>query len=229
MLTTFMVIGALLSAGVELDEEEAAGRGPHEVRIEGDNIELRFFPDRSAAVDEPCSDIGHIQVVQMWAVYTDKAIVVMPGQLRARDAWLDATASDSGHVVDTCRRDDPVYQDPDRRGSSTGAVASMLDAPNLQASDFAPYHPQANPGGWAKMTWRFLSYAYCAAGEARGTFYEGVGWTWDVYANAVRPGDGRGEATLINDHLPPPRANAEVRQALARYLAAPSHPQVCAT
>ena len=99
MLTTFMVIGALLSAGVELDEEEAAGRGPHEVRIEGDNIELRFFPDRSAAVDEPCSDIGHIQVVQMWAVYTDKAIVVMPGQLRARDAWLDATASDSGGLI----------------------------------------------------------------------------------------------------------------------------------
>lgn len=201
-------------------------RGPHEVTTNGDDITIRFDPARSAAISEACTEIGHIQVLQMWAVYTDRWSLVRPGQLRARDSWLDATASDAGHVIDTCRQADPVFQEKVNRGETPRTVAQLFDGPNLQAADLGPYDPDTNPTGWAKMSWRFQTYAYCVEGPARGSFYEGVAWTWEVYPPNVKIGDGHGTSTFVSE-LPVPGEDASVRQALARYLAAGKYPIVC--
>jgi hypothetical protein len=73
------------------------------------------------------------------------------------------------------------------------------------------------------MVWRCQTHAYCVSGADRGTWYEGVAWTWEIFAPQVRPGDGSGVSAVVTDL--PPSAEASVRQALARYRAAPQrHP-----
>lgn len=224
MLTEVLITSALMIA---IDDEEAAApRGPHEVQTDGGGVDIRFHPERSSAMSAPCSEVGHIQFLVMWANYSDRSIVVLPSQLRARDRWLDATASDAGLVVDTCRQSDPIYQDPELRGDSR-TMTRMSDGPLLKDADIKPYHPQTNPSGWTSMTWRFQTYAYCNQGEARGTFYEGVGWTWEIDWQNVHAGSGQGTATFVADLPASAAARAPIRQALERYRAATSHPPVC--
>jgi hypothetical protein len=229
-LTSTLAPSSRASADPELDyapiegaeQPSAAKTSPHTVRTSGSRIEIDFDPKLSSEIGAECTEIGHLQFIQMWAVYTDRWRLVKPGEVRAKDAWLDATLSDAGHAVDTCRGADPVYQDPENRGSSAGTHATMSDLPNLQHSDLAPYHPETNKEGWAQMVWRFQTYAYCVSGAAKGTWYEGIAWTWEVYANQVRPGDGVGTSAFVTD-MAVPVADASVRQALERYRAAPRH------
>ena len=151
-LTSTLAPSSRASADPELDyapiegaeQPSAAKTSPHTVRTSGSRIEIDFDPKLSSEIGAECTEIGHLQFIQMWAVYTDRWRLVKPGEVRAKDAWLDATLSDAGHAVDTCRGADPVYQDPENRGSSAGTHATMSDLPNLQHSDLAPYHPETN-------------------------------------------------------------------------------------
>lgn len=220
-MLTAIVAGLLATGAID---GEAPPPGPHTVTISAmGGIVIDFDPARSSEVRGECTEIGHLQFIQMWAVNDRGWRLLKPSDLREKSAWLDPAMSDAGHVVDTVRGVDVVHQDIGDRGDTRrGKHARVFDSPMLTESRLPPYHPEANPEGWKKLVWRFQSYAYCVAGADQGRWYEGVAWTFEVSPERVRPGAGFDRLTFVAD-LPPPidDPDASVRQALARYIALP--------
>jgi hypothetical protein len=197
-----------------------AGNGPNEVKGDGTaSINITFFPKRSAYAKD-CTEIEHIQFVQTWARYVDKNVLVKPGQIRKRDAWLDATLSSKGHCVDTLNSTEPIYQIPGHTPGNTreGTKAALTDEPAIWSSDLPPYNAKAAPDGWAGMTWNFNTFAYCNAGNERGKFYEGVYWEWETFANRVSQTDGRGTVKVKDTNVPPPAPGSVFHEALEKYV-----------
>ena len=226
MLGGLMV--GMLAATMTIDDVTAP-TGPHTWKVAGNgNFIIDFDPAKSSQIAAPCEEIGHLQFLQMWAVRDNGWTLIKPGQLRARDAWLDPTMSDAGHVLDTIngsdRGADPIHQDRAERGdTSHGKHAVLYDAPRVWETDLPAYHPERSPDGWKQLVWRFQTYAYCAIGADRGRWYEGVAWTFEVYPEQMAT-SGFGALAFVAELAPPiADPDASVRQALARYLASPRH------
>jgi hypothetical protein len=197
-----------------------AGGKANAVKLNGPaSITIEFHPQRSAHA-KGCDEIGHVQLLQMWADHGNRMVLVKPSQLRAKDAWLDATLSLKGHAVDTRNNTDPIYQIPGERVGDTRkpAHASMTDEPAIHSSDLAPYDASSNPTGWKRMVWKFNTYGYCNAGAERGKWYEGVEWTWEIPAARANLADGKGTIKVVDDDLPPPEAGSPFREALDKYV-----------
>jgi len=221
MLGTMLVATVLAATAAE---EAAAPAGPHTVHISSRAITIDFDPARSTEIQAECTQIGHLQFIQMWAVNDRGWHLLRPSDVREKSAWLDPAMSDAGHVLDTVRATDVIHQEFGDRGDTTrGRHARVVDAPQLAASRLPPYHPEENPDGWKKQVWRFQSYAYCADGADRGRWYEGVAWTFELSPESMQSGDGFGRLAFVAN-LPAPidDPDASVRQALARYVALPT-------
>lgn len=210
-----------------LDAAHAQGTGKGKANaVEGNDspsITIEFHPQRSAHA-RSCDEIGNVQLLQMWADYGNRMVLVKPGQLLARDAWLDATLSSKGHMIDTRNSTDPIYQLPGERLGNTRKPdhASMTDEPAIHESNLPPFDASSNPTGWKRMVWRFHTFGYCNAGNERGKWYEGVEWTWEIPAARANQTDGKGKIKILNHNVPPPEAVSPFREALDKYMKAKS-------
>lgn len=219
-----LLLAALLSAPAMAQEEAAASeaadaKNPHAIAVQGNSIRLTFDPAVSASRPS-CTDIRHVQILRM----DSDGTAILPGTLRKKDAWLDATASDGGWVIDSVvGPDKPYYQeDTDSRigRSEPHRVAVLDDEPRLGVTpDHPPYDPEAAPSGWKEMIWRFKSFAVCAAGPDCGAWYDGVSWTFTQTAARARAGED-GVTHVFVPYLPPAPAGHDAPVAFERYAKA---------
>jgi hypothetical protein len=202
-------------------EPSAAAKNPHTAAVSGNVITLTFRPGDSSYASS-CAEIQHVQVLRMNA----DDVMILPSKLKKSptNTELDATASDSGWVIDSVRSPSaPYYQGAGDSGIGSippAKNAVLEDSPILGITpDFPPFDAEAAPTGWKVMFWQFKSFAVCSAGPQCGTWYEGVGWTYTQTAEDARAGKA-GSSKVLQAMLSPSPAGSDAHQAFERYAAA---------
>lgn len=162
--------GILATKGDELCHPPTVTRKPGDTgaKVAGGSITLTYEPKK----DPCCTKLVWIQVMQ--ELVDGKP--VKPSKIG--DGYMDADTTASGHHVDYKKGEkDPYYNGDDKadkfkgnqQGNTTGPKNStMSDTPNL---------PKV-PAGAKKVEWVFESWAFCAEGPCKGTWFKGRKWKY---------------------------------------------------
>jgi hypothetical protein len=194
------------------DEEEQTTASAHTA---GNRIDITFDPSTTSPKPQ-CDRI----ILTQWIQMTADGSPIMPGTYytpwvcRDPTALADATYLDHGSCA--YKTPYPVDRGIGTPGSSNGTTtnATYFDAPTTGGGNRG-FNSATNPTGWNTVAYYFGNYAFCAAGQDCGTWYDGIAWNYTKTAAdhaAGRDGVATATASLI-----PPGPGSRIVQAFDQY------------
>lgn len=170
-------------------------------------INIEFDPKESKTASD-CSKIVSIQFATMFA----DGKVIIPGDYYVGYKYQDKFTTKDGVCLDVAdNTTQPDYQS--NFNGQTGyvniggsRVAQLYDAPSTAGGDKGFYDENKNPGGWRKVVYEFVTFAWCMASGSDGqcgVWYEGISWTFTKTWENQRDKQP-GLVVVTDDNIAPP-------------------------
>ncbi|MFQ6096525.1 MAG: hypothetical protein ACE5O2_02275 [Armatimonadota bacterium] len=136
--------------------------------IKSGTIRLKYEPEKAPC----CTKLVWIQVMR--ELLDGKP--VKPSEIG--DGYMDKDTTDDGYHVDYKNGEkDPYYNGDDAADKVAGTEPGNTTEPKGSGMSDTPNLPSV-PAGAKKVVWEFESWAFCAEGPCKGTYYKGRKWTY---------------------------------------------------